>query len=129
MPRKKVPRSAIDIWRPVSYCFIDDPESSNFPLPTFIFVYSEYAAVDAIFRCLVGKDDDAGIARKFILKEELNLPMCRNCAAFLIEVQLVDAHRDFMSLEEVCALMERLMTRYGRASTITRRPLEDILNM
>lgn len=128
MPRKK-PLCSIDIWRPVSYTFIDDPDSSNFPLPTFIFVYAEYAAVDAIFRALVGRDDDAGVARKFIMREELNLPMGRNCAAFLIEVQLVDAHRDFLSLEEVCVLMERLMTKYGRASTITRRPLEDILNM
>lgn len=129
MPRKK-PLRAIDIPRHVSYAFRDDPEDANFPLPTFIFVYADYAVVDGLFQALVGKDgSDAGIADSFTIQEEMNLPMGRNCAPFFVEVHLINPHRDFLNLDEVCVLVEHLMCKFGRALSITRLSMDDILNL
>lgn len=117
-----------EIPRKVYYHFIEKPDS-NFEVPTFIFAYADYAAVDAIFRVLVGEDNDTGIARKFNIKETLNNPIRRGIAPILIEVELIDPHPDFLSLRESCKLMEHLMLKYGRALSMNKVSFEKIYNI
>lgn len=125
-------RNIIDISeipRKVYYHLEDKPGDNNYPLPTFIFAYAEYAAVDAIFRALVGFDNDQGIARSFTIEERLNEPLMHGRATFLVEVVLMEPHRNFLSMGEVCKLMEHLMLKYGRALTIDKVSLTKIYNI
>lgn len=117
-----------DIPRKVYYHFIEKPET-DFPNPTFIFAYADYAAVDAIFRVLVGSDNDIGIARAFTIREEINRPIRRGVAMWLIFIELIDPHPDFLSLRESAKLMEHLMLKYGRALSMNRVSFEKVYNI
>lgn len=120
--------SESDIPRKVYYHFIEKPET-DFPNPTFIFVYADYAAVDAIFRVLVGGDNDIGVARTFTIREEINRPIRQGIAMWLIYIELIDPHPDFLSMKEVAQLMEHLMLKYGRALSMNRVSFEKVYNI
>lgn len=117
-----------DIPRKVYYHFIEKPET-DFPHPTFIFAYADYASVDAIFRVMVGGDNDTGIARTFTIREELNRPLRYGISMWLTYVELIDPHPDFLSLRESSELMEYLMLKYGRALSMNRVSFEKVYNI
>lgn len=117
-----------DIPRKVYYHFIEKPET-DFPNPTFIFAYADYAAVDAIFRVMVGGDNDLGIARTFTIREEINRPVRYGISMWLIYIELIDPHPDFLSMKETVQLMEHLMLKYGRALSMNRVSFEKVYNI
>lgn len=117
-----------DIPRKVYYHFIEKPET-DFPNPTFIFAYADYAVVDAIFRVMVGGDNDTGVARIFTIREEINRPIRRGVAMWLIYIELIDPHPDFLSMKETAQLMEHLMLKYGRALSMNRVSFEKVYNI
>lgn len=117
-----------EIPRKVYYHLIDKPDT-DFLHPTFIFAYADYAAVEAIFRALVGSDNDSGIAREFTIREELNRPIRYRVSQWLIFVELIDPHPSFLSIKEDAILVEHLMRKYGRALSINRVSFETIFNI
>lgn len=118
----------IDIPRTVYYHLVDEP-NGTYDYPTFIFAHACYPVVLAIFSVLVGADNDTGIARKFLMSENLAMPTRMEKSMWWIEVSLVDLHPDFLSLEESCLLMEHLMCKYGGAIEIKRVSWEEVLNV
>lgn len=121
-----VPES--EIPRKVYYHLVENADS-DFPNPTFIFAYADYAAVDAIFRVMVGADNNTGISRTFTIREDLNRPLRYQKSMWLIFVELVEPHLDFLTLRESASLMEHLMCKYGRALSINRVSFEKVYNV
>lgn len=118
---------SIHFPRKVYYSFVGPDYNYNYP--TFIIVNAHYAAVDAIFRALTGKDDASGISDTFHIKQEINYPLRMNAAIFYIEVELVRPHTDFLALKEIPLLLERLLRSHANAFAVERVSVERIYSI